>query len=312
MHRVKEVKLFVAVRHYFFLQGEPMKTKCLFLSAVFLLPSGFCLAEPFESPLKPVITTYESRYSMIGEEDGADNNSLMKLDRFARLSKINIKIISLDGKEYYRIREDQTLFNDQRVELTVLIETGEYLRSTSFSLLRKGPDGKEIERSVFQLDNPSWNYPDDIYCKSALPRLLTSFVGHQYEERSFHLWLSDQEVVRMTLKLEGEDQRKTPLGDRPHIKVKMMPDIQSVLPVGDFIAMLIQPFVPKIYLWYWQQLPHVSVNMEGAFGPGVPKMRMELFVGGAPKHRRTRRGGSPCPPWSLRPPGFRARPGQNG
>jgi len=279
MHCVKEVKLFVAVRHYFFNGENLMKIKCLFLSALFLMTGSICQAEPFESPLKPVITTYESRYSVIGEEDAAENNSLIKLDRFARLSKINIKIISVDGKEYYQIREDQKLFNDQRVELTVLIETGEYLRSTSFSLLRKDPDGTEIERSVFQLDNSSWNYADDIYCKAALPLLLSSFVDHQHEERSFHLWLSDQEVVRMTLKLVGEDQRKTPLGDRPHFKVKMMPDIQSVLPVGDFIAMLIQPFVPKIHLWYWRQLPHVSVGMEGAFGPGTPKMRMELFVG---------------------------------
>jgi len=236
-------------------------------------------AEPFKHIGMPINETGKAKFKVMGA-DKKKNSTIVKLDRLQSYEEQEIETLFKDGKQYIQIKEDMKLFNGQQVEAVSLVEAGETLKQISYGLLRKSPEGKVLEKWEFRFDDPSWNYPDDIYCAPAVSLVFRSLIHHGMEEGSIHAWINDQGVIRMMLKKMGKETVKGPLGELVCYKIRMVPDVQSVLPVGRFLALLIQPFMPELYFWLWEEPPYPIVRAEGALGPpGSPRMKMEVIEG---------------------------------
>jgi len=229
------------------------------------------MAEPIKPIGIPLCGKTEMKGNMIGWE-GQTRAGFVKLDRMIEYSQTVVDIITQDGKDYYRIRENQRLLNGQLLEITSLVEIGERLRSVSRSAVRRNPQGEEIESSMVRFGDPSWGYPEDIYCQSALILILGSLFYHEIEETSVHLWQHDLAVTRIFIERAGVDDIATDLGVLPHRKFKLVVDIRSIAPVGEFFARLLQPLIPASYVWIWREGSDISGRMEMRMGPGNPKM----------------------------------------
>jgi len=247
------------------------------LAAAFLMTT-LARAEPLKPQETPMVGTFKVKATWIGRGEETRIGAI-NLDRFASFSEIRIDVVTIDGQAYYQIKESQTLFNNQHVELITLIEIGEYLKTTSYKRLRRSPEGREIERITFHFDDPSWDYPEDTYGMSALYLILYNVIRQDIKETSFYYWLADQQAFRMRIKAKGKERLTTPQGDLPHSKIKMEPDVRSILPVGKFLARILQPFMSESYIWYYENESSISLKAELALGPGMPRMVIEVLEG---------------------------------
>jgi len=256
-----------------------MRLPSAFIPISLLLTVSVAFAERIKPLGFPIDEVGRAEFKVIGAEK-KKNKSIVKLEKLPSTEKQTIRMITKDGKDYYEIREEMQLFNEQHVQTTSLIEIAETLKPISYMLLRKSPEGDVIERWEVRLDVPSWNYPEDTYCTPAISLAFRSLIFHNEKETSLHLWRNDLTVVRMTLKVMGKDRIKIPLGEFSCYKIKMEPDVKSIIPVGSFLAALLQPFMPELYFWVSEKEPHPVLRAEGSFGPpGSPKMVMETVEG---------------------------------
>ncbi len=255
-----------------------MRIQFAVIVAAVFLATNLALAEPLKPNETPLVGTLKVKSTWINRGDKTKIGAI-NLDRFPSLAEIKMEVITLDGQAYYQIKENQTLFNNQRVEQITLIEIGEYLKTISYKRLRWSPEGKEIERISFCFDDPSWDYPDDTYGLSALHLIFYNVMSQDIKETSFFFWLADQQAFRMILKAKGKEQLTTPQGEFPHSKLKMEPDVRSVLPVSRFFARILQQFMPESYIWYYENESYISVKSEIALGPGMPRMLIEVVEG---------------------------------
>lgn len=237
------------------------------------------VAEPFKPIGMPISEMGKARFTVIGA-DRKKKSTVVKLDRLQSFEEQTIETLSRDGKQYFEIKEHMKLFNGQHVETSSLVEAGKILKQISFHLLRRSPGGEVLEKWEFRFDDPSWNYPDDVYAAPAVSLVFRSLIHQGMDEGSIHVWINDQGVIRMILKKMGKETIKVPLGEFVCHRIRMVPDVQSVLPVGKFLALLIQPFMPELDFWLWEKPPYPIVRAEGALGPpGSPSMLMEVIEG---------------------------------
>ena len=256
-----------------------MRFPLAFIPVSLLLTVSIAFAEPIKPLGFPIEEVGKAEFKVIGAEKKKDK-SIVKLDKLPSIEKQTTRMMTKDGKDYYEIKEEMQLFNEQHVQTTSLIEIAETLKPISYKLLRKSPEGDVIERWEVRFDVPSWNYPEDTYCMPAVSLAFRSLIAHNMKESSFHLWQNDLTVVRMTLKVMGKDRIKIPLGEFPCFKIKMEPDVKSIIPVGSILAALLQPFMPELYFWVSEKEPHPVLRAEGSFGPpGSPRMVMEAVEG---------------------------------
>jgi hypothetical protein len=251
-----------------------MRNLSAFIPISFLLTVNIALAESIKPLGFPIDEVAKAEFKVIGAKK--KHKSIVKLDKLPSVEKQTTRMITREGKDYYKIKEEMQLFNGQHVETTSLIEIAETLEPLSYKLLRKSPEGDVIERWEVRFDVPSWNYPEDTYCTPAVSLAFRSLIAHNMEETSFHLWQNDLTVVRMNLKVMGKESIKIPLGEFSCYRLKMEPDVKSVIPVGSILAALLQPFMPELYFWVSEKEPYPVLRAEGAFGPpGSPRMLME-------------------------------------
>jgi hypothetical protein len=256
-----------------------MRLPSVFILISILLTVRIAFAEPIRPLGFPIDEVGKAEFKVIGAEK-KKNKSIVKLEKLPVMEKQTTRVITRDGKDYYEIKEEMRLFNEQHVQTTSLIEIAEALKPISYTLLRKSPEGEVIERWEVRLDAPSWNYPEDTYFTPAISLAFRSLIFHDVEETSLHLWQNDLTVVRMTLKVVGKDRIRIPPGEFPCFKIKMEPDVKSVIPVGNILATLLQPFMPELYFWVSEKEPHPVLRAEGSFGPpGSPRMVMEAVEG---------------------------------
>jgi len=253
-----------------------MKTLLSFLFVLLSLHIHFAVAEPFKPLSTPIAEVGKAKFTVLGE-NARKKQSVFKLDKLQSYEEQTTMLITREGRDYYEIREDVTLMNNQHVVATTLVEIGEYLRPISYNRMRRNPQGESIERWEFHFDDPSWNYTDDTYCMSSISLVFRSFIAQGSKEGSFHLWMSDQSVVRMRLRRMNKERVIIALGEFTCVKIRMVLDVQSVMPLGKVLALLVQPFMPEFYFWLWEQEPYPVMRAEGALGPpGAPQMLMEV------------------------------------
>jgi len=237
-----------------------MRLSFVFIPVSFLLTASITLAEPIRPLGFSIDEVGKAEFKVIGAKK--KHKSIVKLDKLPSAEKQTTRMIRREGKDYYEIKEEMRLFNEQQVETMSLIEIAETLKPVSYKLIRKSPEGDVIERWEVRFDVPSWDYPEDTYCTPAVSLAFRSLISHNMKETSFHLWQNDLTVVRMTLKVMGKDQITIPPGDFSCYKIKMEPDVKSVIPVGSILAALLQPFMPELYFWVSEKEPHPVLRAE--------------------------------------------------
>ena len=238
-----------------------------FILVSLLLPVNPAYSGPIR-PLSIVLDeTFKAKLTLVGEERDK-KRSMVKLEKLQAYAENSIEMITREGKNYYQIKENLTLFNEQKVETTSLIEIGDTLKTFSYKRLRRDPEGSVIEKLEVQFDNPSWDYPEDVFCQPAIMLVFKSLVDNGIKESSFSYWQNDMTVLRMKLKIMGREQIKTGLGEFSCYKGMMVLDVRDVLPIGKFLAPLIQPFMPKTYFWLSDNAPYQGVKTETSLAPG--------------------------------------------
>ncbi len=254
-----------------------MRIYLFFTLASLLLTFNLAVAEPFKPMIIPIAEERKDKTTLVNGKE-KNKGAFIKTVKLPFLQERRIEKISINGKDYYQIKEYQKMFNDQVVEATSLVEIGDYLKAHSYHYVKRDPHGKDIEKLEVLYKNKSWNYSEDTYSIPMLILIFRSLIDQNIKETSFHLWLDDFAVFRMKLKVMGKEKIKVPLGDFTCVKIKMQPDARSILPIGEFFASLAQPFMPDFYFWFWEKEPYPLVKFDGSAGsPGAPRTVEEII-----------------------------------
>ena len=151
-----------------------MKVHYSIIFASLFLTINIALAEPFKPMSIPIDEELKEK-STAFEGDGVAKESFVKIEKLPFIQEKTIKMVSIDGNDYYQIKESQKLFNGQQLETLSLVEIGEYLRAISYNVSRKSPEGEEIESHEVRFDHYSWKYPADIYPITMLSLIFSTF-----------------------------------------------------------------------------------------------------------------------------------------
>ena len=123
-----------------------MKKLIIFLIAAII---SECSGEPFNAIDLAIDEICIVKSTHTGLPRISEKDSIKLIDR-PEIIERHIRKISENGKDYYQILNKTTLINNQTYENTSFIEIGETLKEISLDFVRKGPDGKEIEKKYYR------------------------------------------------------------------------------------------------------------------------------------------------------------------
>jgi len=244
---------------------EVMKTAkiLLFLFAA-QSAAGTALAQPLGDPDIPhgqrlvykFTTTYKSTLFLreIKEREEVDE-SVHLIERYEE-----------SGRCYYRINDTGTRINGYMFAHATILERGEHLMPVSFRASDSNPAGRTIRAMHANFDDEALSYPDDTY---PIFSAMTAIRGLDFSpgaRKAVHLWIAPTEIYRIWLEVEEKETIKVPAGTFECYRVELKPDIRSIMPIGDFLASLIQPFIPTYHFWYSAERSHPLVRFEGSLG----------------------------------------------
>ena len=234
--------------------------------ALLFLTFDPALAEPVKSMGITLAEKRQTKFTILKWDEKMERSGF-KRGWIPSSQETMIEKISLDGKEYYQVKEKTELNNGQRLENTTLIENGEYLKPVSFASIKRNPAGEEIYNTGIRFDDPTWDLPDDTYPISMLSLIFRSLIDQNLKETDFHLWISEYTAWRIMIKIVGKENVRVPLGDFRCYKIEMITDVRDIFPFSELLAIILQPFVPKQYFWLGKEEPYPTVKFEGTLGP---------------------------------------------
>ena len=238
-----------------------MKIKFPLVLALLFLTSNLAWAEPFKPLSIPIAGEIKMKTPMIRGE-GKKGKTILHIESvMPTYLESRTVIISIDGKDYYQIKEKQTLLNEQILETTSLLEKGEHLKTFSYNYVRRSPDGDEIESRNLRFDDNSWNYSDDIYPFHMIPIICRSLVEQRIDEKGFQLWFNEMMIIPMKLKVMEKEQVHVPLGDFNCFKIKVESEV----------------IMPAHYFWIGEKEPYPLIKYERPDLSGGPNIAMELI-----------------------------------
>lgn len=243
-----------------------------------VLTAAECASDPFGAIDLAIDEISIVRSAKQQKADPAQKHSFKPNDQ-PEVVERRIQKVSENGKNYYQVHHKLTLKNRQTIQKKSLIEIGTSLKEFSFDFVRKSPDGKLLEKKSIRFDNPSWQYPEDLYSVHVLPMVLRAMISNNIHETNFYLRLSAKSIIRMNLKVSGKEKIQVPSGKYDCIKITMQPDIQSVVNMPKSVSFLIKPFVSDHEFWFSKKAPYPLVKYQGRPGmPGTPEEVMELVM----------------------------------
>ena len=246
---------------------------------IIIFSQSTSLAEQLRTPSVLISGWTKGKYTVDGNGEKSSSFDKTKIN-FMEYLETRYEIITRGDTRFYRIHGISEYFNRHKVEEITIIKIGEYLIPVSYETVRKNLNGEIIDKREVRLDDPSWNYPNDLYHLQSF-LIIGLSVAEKYrkekqKEINFYAWLPDLQKINLILKVEGEEKISDSSPPATYIKIKMIPDIKSVMPVGKFMAPVIMPFVPGIEFWISDK-EHVIKKAVGVFGPpGSPNLIYEL------------------------------------
>lgn len=242
-----------------------MKMHSAVLAALFLLSLVVTLAaEPMGDPNIPdgqrIVYTYDTTYksSIFLKE--------IKEKEEVRESVNTIECYEEEGKRFYKVRDRGTRANGFMFDHVTILERGDYVKPISFRASDSNPEGRLIREMFARFDDEALVYPEDTY---PIFSSITAIRGLDFKpgaRAEVYLWLAPTEIYRIFLDVEEIETIVTEAGSFECFKLELKPDIRAILPIGDFLASLLQPFLPKYYFWYSTEPSHPLVKFKGSLG----------------------------------------------
>ena len=192
-------------------------------------------------------------------------------------SEHRIERIEEGGKGYYRIHDTGVRENGYRIDNVTTVERGETVRPVSFRARDLNPAGRTIREMQARFDDEALDYPADTYPVFAAWTAIRGLHFRKGHRAAVHIWLTPTEIYRIRLTVEEKETVNVPAGAFECYRVELEPDVRSILPVGDFLASLIQPFIPTYHFWYSTEPSHPLIRFEGSLGgAGAVNTTVEL------------------------------------
>lgn len=181
------------------------------------------------------------------------------------------------GKRYYRVNDTGTRVNGYKFTHVTVLERGEHLKAISFRAADTNPSGTAIRAMHAHFDDEALSYPEDTYPIFAAMTAIRGLDFTPGARTAVHLWITPTEIFRIYLEVEEKETIEVPAGSFECYRVELKPDIRSIMPIGDFLASLIQPFLPTYHFWYSAGPSHPLVKFEGSLGgAGASETTIEL------------------------------------
>jgi hypothetical protein len=171
------------------------------------------------------------------------------------------------GEKTYRIEESGSRRNGYRFQhVSNLLARDNGLVPLGFQTRDTNPKGRVIRRFEAVFDDPALSYPPDTYPVYSILQVLR---GMRFQEKTtvpFYIWAAPTEIFRMNFHIIRKETVEVPAGKIPCFYGEMKPDIRTIVPVGNFLAKLLAPFIPSYRFWFSCDPAHPLVKFEGVLG----------------------------------------------
>ncbi|MFC1889987.1 hypothetical protein ACFL4G_09535 [Thermodesulfobacteriota bacterium] len=237
---------------------------CALITLVLIWTVGTVAAEPLGDPDIPdgqrIVYSYDTTYkSSIFLKD-------IKEMEEVRRSVNTIEHYEEEGKRFYRVRDRGMRANGYTFNHVTILERGGYLKPISFRASDSNPEGRIIREMFARFDDEALVYPEDTY---PIFSSITAIRGLDFKPGSraeVFLWLAPTEIYRIFIDVEAMETIVTAAGTFECYRLDLKPDIRAILPIGVFLASLLQPFLPEYYFWYSTEPSHPLVKFKGSLG----------------------------------------------
>jgi hypothetical protein len=198
------------------------------------------------------------------------------------------------GAKTYRIDDSGSRRNGYRFEhISTLRVDPAGLVPVGFQTWDLNPQGRVIRRFEAFFDDPALAYPPDTYPVYSILQVLRGMPFQENTTVPFYIWAAPTEIFRMTFDIIRKETVEVPAGKIPCYYGEMKPDIRTIVPVGNFLAKLLAPFIPRYHFWFSCEPSHPLVKFEGVLGgAGAAPHTIELMKIEAPGPENT---GDPLP-----------------
>jgi len=207
------------------------------------------------------------------------------------------------GHKEYRIRDRGVRRGGIRFEHQSRLQVREgTLIALGFDSRDRNPAGRILRRFEAVFDDPAADYPPDTYPVICLVQALRGLPFQEDESIPFHVWVAPTEIFRMYFDVIKQETIEVPAGTFTCFRGEVRPDIRTILPVGNFLASLLKPFIPRYHFWFSCEPSHPLVKFEGVLGGAgaaphtVELVRIENPVSPAPRLNLSDPESRPGPP----------------
>ena len=240
------------------------------------VPSGLLYSGPFMDPHIPDGQTAFYRY----ETAEYPNKFLIDVKKGEEVvtSSSRVEIVhSQKGEKIYRIHDAGSRQNGYRFEHVSELLAEKELKPLGFVARDRNPEGRVIREMKAVFDDPTLCYPTGTFPVFCLAQAMRGTTFSDEDRIVFYLWIAPTEIFRMSLEVIKKEKIEVPAGEILCYAAEMKPDIRTILPIGNFLAKLLQPFIPKYRFWFACDQSHPMVKFEGILGgAGAAKHTIEL------------------------------------
>jgi hypothetical protein len=175
--------------------------------------------------------------------------------------------INDSGEKEYRILDQGLRRGGHRFQhiSRLLVQKGGLL-PLGFETQDSNPDGRIIRRFEAVFDDPDLDYPQDTYPVYNIVQVLRGMSFQEEDTVPFYIWVTPTEIFRMYFDVIKKETIEVPAGTFPCFYGEMRPDIRTILPVGNLLAKLLKPFIPRYHFWFSCAPSHPLVKFEGVLG----------------------------------------------
>jgi len=159
----------------------------------------------------------------------------------------------------------------------LLVRDGALL-TLGFESCDRSPAGRTIRRFEAAFDDPAADYPPDTYPVICLVQALRGLPFQEKGSIPFNVWVAPTEIFRMYFDVIEKETVQVPAGTFECFHGEVRPDIRTILPVGNVLASLLKPFIPRYHFWFSCGPSHPLVRFEGVLGgAGAAPHTVELI-----------------------------------
>ncbi len=152
------------------------------------------------------------------------------------------------------------------VTLDFMVEDG-HLRQTRFLTEIITFSGETISRHEINFNKLRDLFPPDIYSAEIITFLFKGMNKTPKSTFSYYWLATEKAAIPMYTKMKKLKKITVPAGTFTCFPVEMNVNVADVLKKGKYINKIINPFLPKVVLYFDINPPHHFIHYRGPFGP---------------------------------------------